>query len=116
MKFIGISRVFSTVDNQQYETIGAFWDELAEKYGRNQLRGLGYNWTENSIEYVIGLKEGEIACANCSVFLPEEGWVTVTGKTSNLAELYEKIYSDGNLQYEIETFTDNDECEITYYR
>lgn len=116
MKFIGISKVFSTIDNQQFETIGAFWDELSKKYGRSKLRGLGYNWTKDSIEYVIGLKEGEIEHANCSVTLPDEGWLTVQGKTSNLGKLYEKIYLNGVLQYEIETFSDHDECEIKYYR
>lgn len=116
MEFIGISKVFSTTDNQQFETIGAFWDELSKKYGRSRLRGLGYHWTENSIEYVIGLKEGEIEQANCSVTLPDKGWLTIQGKTSNLRRLYEQIYLNGALKYEIETFSDNDECEIKYYR
>ena len=93
-----------------------FWDELSKKYGRSKLRGLGYNWTKNSIEYVIGLKECEIENANCSVTLPDEGWITVQGKTFNLKKLYEQIYLNGVLKYEIETFSDNDECEIKYYR
>ena len=54
MIFEGISRVFSTVNEQQYETIGAFWDELSAQYGLENLRGLGYNWTPDTIEYVIG--------------------------------------------------------------
>ncbi len=29
MLFKGIGRTFSTENDQQYETIGAFWDELA---------------------------------------------------------------------------------------
>ena len=57
MKFIGISRVFSTINNEQYKTIGTFWDELSEEYGMENLRGLGYNWTDDTIEYVIGLKD-----------------------------------------------------------
>ena len=56
----GIGRTFSTEKDQQYETIGAFWDELAAKYGRVNLQGLGYGWKERSIEYVIGLIDGEI--------------------------------------------------------
>lgn len=116
MKFVGISKVFSTIDNQQIETIGAFWDELSKKYGRSKLRGLGYNWTDDSIEYVIGLKEGKIEYANCSVTLPDEGWLTVRGKTSDLGKLYEQIYLSGSLQYEIEIFFEHDECEIKYYR
>ena len=41
MLFKGIGRTFSTENDQQYETIGAFWDELAAKYGRANLQGLG---------------------------------------------------------------------------
>jgi len=43
MIFIGISRIFSTECDEQYETIGAFWDELSGKYGKSNLRGLGYS-------------------------------------------------------------------------
>ena len=28
MKFVGIRRVFSTENEEQYITIGAFWDEM----------------------------------------------------------------------------------------
>lgn len=116
MYFYGLSKTFSTKNNLQYETIGSFWNELSEKYGIDNLKGLGYHWTSDSIEYVIGLKKGIIDNANCSVELPDNGWVTVHGKTENLSLLYEKIYMDGNIKYEIETFTDHGECEIMYYR
>lgn len=116
MVFIGISKVFSTKDNRQYETIGAFWDELSKEYGRENLRGLGYNWTTDTIEYVIGLKSGDIDNANCSVVLPNSGWIAVKGKTAELDMIYQEIYADGVLTYEIETFTDEGECEILYYR
>lgn len=116
MIFSGISKTFSTEGNGQFNEIGAFWDELSTKYGRCHLRGLGYHWTENTIEYVIGLKEGIIGGANCSVELPDENWIRVCGKTSELDKIYEKIYLDGNLKYEIEAFTDDGKCEILYYR
>ncbi len=116
MIFQGIGRVFSTEDQRQYETIGAFWDELARIYGRDNLRGLGYNWTENTIEYVIGLKEGVIEGGNCAVELPDSGWKTVREKTENLSLIYAAIYKDGSLAYEIETFTDAGDCEIQYWR
>ncbi len=116
MIFQGISRVFSTENEQQYETIGAFWDELTRIYGLESLRGLGYNWTERSIEYVIGLKEGVIEGCNCSVELPDAGWKTVRGKTENLSQIYDEVYRDGKLTYEIETFTDDGGCEIQYWR
>lgn len=116
MKFIGVSRVFSTENDGQYNTIGAFWDELSERYGLENLRGLGYNWTENTIEYVIGLKEGTIDRADCEAELPDTGWVTVKGKTAELDRIYGRIYEEGRLTYEIETFTEDGECEISYFR
>lgn len=116
MRFTGISRVFSTENDMQYGTIGAFWDEMAGKYGLENLRGLGYNWTENSIEYVIGLKEGTVDRANCEAELPDGGWTAVRGKTADLAQIYSRIYEDGSLTYEIETFTEAGDCEILYCR
>ena len=34
----------------------------------------------------------------------------------NLKQIYDEIYKDGVLQYEIETFDENGNCEISYYR
>ncbi len=116
MTFFGISKVFSTENNRQYETIGEFWNGLSMIYGIRNLRGLGYNWTEKTMEYVIGLKQGIIDNANCSVELPDDNWSCVSGKTSELGAIYDKIYADGKLTYEIEMFTENGECEIMYYR
>ena len=116
MLFKGISRVFSTVNEEQYQTIGAFWDEMSGIYGLENLRGLGYNWTKDTIEYVIGLKEGTVDRANCEVALPDGGWTTVRGRTDDLGRIYDRIYADGRLTYEIETFTEEGDCEIRYYR
>lgn len=116
MEFTGISRTFSTVGEQQYKTIGAFWDEMSAIYGMENLRGLGYGWTDTTIEYAIGLKDGVIEGANCKVKLPDDSWVTVTGKTSELGKMYNEIYRDGALKYEIETFDDDGNCVIMYCR
>ena len=94
MLFKGIGRTFSTENNQQYDTIGAFWDELAVKYGRVNLQGLGYGWKERSIDYAIGLIDGEIDGADRVVKLPDTGWVTVRGRTADLGKMYEKIYQE----------------------
>ena len=116
MLFKGIGRSFSTENDQQYETIGVFWDELAVKYGRVNLQGLGYGWKARSIEYVIGLIDEEIDGENRTVTLPDMGWVTVRGRTAELGKTYEQIYQEGRLEYEIERFTDSGDCEIMYCR
>ena len=116
MKFIGISRVFSLVNEDQYNTIGAFWDELALLYGLENLQGLGYNWIGNFMEYVIGLKDGIIDGYNVEIELPNYDWKIVNGRTDNLKNIYDEIYKNGSLIYEIETFNENGECLIKYYR
>ena len=67
MKFIGIRKVFSTKNEEQYSTIGAFWDEISAIYGRENLMGLGCNWTSDSIEYVMALKNGIIEGADYEI-------------------------------------------------
>ncbi len=116
MLFKGLGRTLSTENDHQFETIGAFWDELAAKYDRANLQGLGYGWTEQSIEYVIGLIDGEIDRADRAVELPDSGWDMVRGQTADLGEIYERIYQEGRLKYEIERFNDNGDCEIMYCR
>lgn len=116
MNFIGIGRTFSTVGEAQYDTIGAFWDELSARYGLEKLRGLGHNWTKDTMDYVIGLKEGEIEGWDTAVPLPDTGWVQREGRTEKLADLYEEIYRDGPLRYEIESFDSAGNCCIRYTR
>ena len=116
MIFNGISKVFKLTHEEQYETIGQFWDELALIYGLENLRGLGYKWENDEISYAIGLKNGDIEGYNLSISLPDEGWVNANGKTEHLKELYDEIYKGGRLTYEIETFFEDGRCEISYYR
>ncbi len=116
MTFHGISKVFSTQNADQYNTIGAFWDEMSDRYGLENLQGLGYNWAQNTIEYAIGLKDGVIENANCTVELPDAGWETAKGKTEDLSQIYSIIYEKGPLSYEIETFDNDGSCEIKFIR
>jgi len=127
MIFCGISRKFSTVNDGQYQTIGEFWDFCSSIYGRENLKGLGYNWTPDSIEYVIGRKDDSEmdderiaakypdAVSKC-VLLPEMGWKRYSGRTEQLGELYGEIYADGSLSYEIEMFSDDGSCEVQVTR
>ena len=116
MIFEGVSREFSLKNEEQYNTIGAFWDEMAALYGLENLLGLGYNWHGAQMSYAIGLKRGRIKDANVSIVLPDDGWICAEGETNNLKELYDEIYKDGALLYEIETFFEDGRCQIWYYR
>ena len=116
MIFKGISRDFDLTDEQQYETIGQFWDEMTELYGLENLRGLGYVWQGNTLSYAIGLKDGDIEGCNVHIHLPDDGWETVNGQTDYLKAIYDNIYQDGRLQYEIEEFFEDGTCVIKYYR
>lgn len=116
MLFSGISKKFSLTNEDQYNTIGKFWDDMAEIYGLENLQGLGYLWKDNCIYYAIGLKVGVIKDYNIQLELPDDNWIEVRGQTQNLKELYDEIYKKGPLMYEIETFNEEGNCVIKYYR
>ena len=116
MIFKGITRSFSLKNEDQYNTIGAFWDEMEALYGLENLLGLGYKWQNGKIEYAIGLKNGDIKDYNLTIELPDNDWVTVKGKTDNLKQIYNEIYISGALTYELESFFNSGDCIIKYYR
>ena len=116
MIFIGVSKSFSLENEDQYNTIGAFWDEMSLIYGLENLQGLGYEWKDGKIYYAIGLKFGNIPESNFCIELPNHGWNIVDGKTDDLKNIYDEIYKKGPLKYEIETFTLDGDCQIKYYR
>ncbi|MBQ7323853.1 MAG: hypothetical protein IJW96_04750 [Clostridia bacterium] len=116
MLFKVISIEFSLRNEDQYNTIGAFWDEMALLYGLENLQGLGYKWAGDKIFYAIGLKIGDIKNYNLCIELPDANWSIVEGETENLREIYDEIYKFGALKYEIETFSESGKCQIKYYR
>ena len=116
MVFKGISKEFSLFNDDQYNTIGDFWDEMALLYGLENLQGLGYKWADNKIFYAIGLRGGDIENYNLCIELPDTDWIVVNGETENLKEIYDEIYKFGSLLYEIETFSEDGKCQIKYYR
>ena len=116
MIFRGIKRTFSLLGEDQYNTIGEFWDEMSVVYGLENLRGLGYNWHGTTMEYAIGLKNGDIKDYNFSIDLPDSGWTVAEGETDNLKQMYDEIYKSGALDYEIESFSESGKCRIEYYR
>ena len=93
MIFIGISKEFSLENEEQYNTIGDFWDELSNDYGLENLQGLGYKWENNKIFYAIGLKNGIIKDANFQIELPDNGWYVYNGETDNLKVIYDAAHA-----------------------
>lgn len=120
MIFKGYSKVFSTINNKQYDLIGEFWDEMSFKYDLEDLRGLGFNWTETTIEYVIGLKNNKKFQNNNyewkEIELPDGNWEITEGKTGDLEKIYNNIYKISSLKYEIEMFYKDGTCKIVYIR
>ena len=107
MRFCGISRTFSTENEIQYENIGQYWDDFASLYGREAIKGLGFNWAEHSIEYVLGTIDHA---------LPDSGWKAYAGQTEDLSDMYGEIYQEGPLKYEIESFFEDGSCSLEIYR
>ncbi len=128
MRFCGISRTFSTENEIQYENIGQYWDDFASLYGREAIKGLGFNWAEHSIEYVLGtidhalpfdmekLREKYPDCVYKEVELPDSGWKAYAGQTEDLSDMYGEIYQEGPLKYEIESFFEDGSCSLEIYR
>ena len=116
MVFTGISKTFSLRNEDQYNTIGAFWEDMEAVYGTESLIGLGYKWSNGFIHYAIGLKSGEIENANLRLELPDDGWTTVEGLTEDLKAIYDEIYKDGVLRLELKEFTPDGRCKIRYLR
>ena len=116
MLFFGISKEFSLKNEEQYNTIGDFWDEMSDIYGLENLCGLGYKWEDGKIFYAIGLKNGKINNYNFEIELPDNGWNIYKGLTDYLKNIYDEIYLNGPLKYEIEYFYNNGNCLIKYYR
>ena len=116
MIFYGISRIFSLVNEEQYYTIGTFWDEITEIHGLENLIGLGYEWSGNEIKYAIGLKKGIIDGYNLAIELSDCGCKTVHGNTDSLKEIYAEVYKSGALTYALEKFYNDGSCCIGYYR
>lgn len=90
MRFTGIAKEFSLLNENQYNTIGGFWNEMASLYGLENLQGLGYKWENNKIFYAIGLKIGDIKDYNICIELPDTDWTIVNGETKSLKKFMMK--------------------------
>lgn len=54
MRFYWISKRFSFIDNKQYEDIGCYFDYFAIIYGLENIKRLGLNRDNDSLEDIIG--------------------------------------------------------------
>jgi GrpB-like predicted nucleotidyltransferase (UPF0157 family)/nitroreductase len=128
MIFKGIEIRFICKNNEQYETIGAFWDYMKRIFPDKQLRGLGYNWSDDCLSYVIGdynqtlifntkeITQQYPSAKYMEIMLPDDGWQTYSCRIEKLGYLYEEIYKDGALDYEIEEIHANGDCKISIIR
>ena len=54
MEAYGILVRFSCKNNEQYESIGKFWDLMSLQHPKPDLVGVGCGWREDSLDYLIG--------------------------------------------------------------
>ena len=128
MKFTGVLRNFDCSNNKQFTDIGEFWDFMSKIVNKNELKGLGFNWKNNHLDYIIGdLKDkcdypmdlilntypnSKIV----TVDLPNNGWEIHEGKIKDIKSIYEKIYEDGQLDYEIEEIDTKGNFKVSILR
>jgi len=127
MIFTGVKIRFDCTNSQQYKNIGDFWKYMTDNYPKIALKGVGYNWSKNSFDYIIGdfvaprfnmnkIREVFPDADFFEVVLPDKGWKVYTGKRNELSKLYDEIYKDGTLDYEIEEFFPNGDCKVSICR
>ena len=128
MKFTGVLRRFDCSNNKQFNDIGEFLDLMSKIIDKNEIKGLGFNWQNNHLDYIIGdLKEEfnysiDIILKTyptskiVTVDLPDNGWKIYQGKLKDIKNIYEKIYRDGPLDYEIEEIDTKGNFKVSILR
>ena len=127
MTFRGIKIRFDCANNQQYKTIGEFWNFMNGLYPNEILKGVGCNWYDDGLDYIIGdftpynydmrvIKGHYNNAEYVEINLPDKGWQVYHCKLDALSNLYEEIYKDGALQYEIEEIKADGNCVISIIR
>ena len=128
MIFNGIKIRFDCKNNQQYKTIGNFWEYMRSSYPNYILKGVGCNWHDDCMDYIIGdfspsnhydmdvITKKYPTAEYIEINLPDEGWRVYHCRLSELSKLYEEIYTDGVLKYEIEEMKLDGNCVISIIR
>ena len=128
MIFKGIKIRFDCTNNQQYKTIGEFWKYMIGMYPNDTLKGVGCNWYDDCLDYIIGdfaithnydmriITDYYPNAEYVEINLPDEGWQIYHCELDELSNLYEEIYKDGALEYEIEEIKSDGNCVISIIR
>lgn len=125
LTFIGIGKKFSIIGEDQYNTIGRFWDLMSDFTNKDDLIGFGCNWTKTDMEYYIGfihdidyrniLNNLNFKMKNLKIKkfkLDTKDWILYKGKTKNINKMYDFIWTDKVVTSELEFFTNNGNCYL----
>lgn len=105
MKFYGVRKVVGCDSNySQFLAIDDFWDQMIAKYPGMAFLCLGFNWGQDSFEYCIGKLDDNWAEDLESIEIPDDGWreFECPRNDDEITEMYQQIWNDGKLDYEIE--------------
>ena len=128
MIFKGVKIRFDCKNNQQFTGIGEFWKHMRDLYPNDSLKGVGCNWDNDCLDYIIGdfvTARNYNMCATIECYpnaeyveidLPDKGWQIYHCRINELASLYDEIYKDGALDYEIEEIDAYGNCKISILR
>ncbi|MBP3704146.1 MAG: hypothetical protein J6I98_01310 [Clostridia bacterium] len=115
----GVQLRVSCKNGEQYDVLGAFWDEVRKYHPKMLLVGIGHSWENDTFCYLIGKEGGlpektvEKVCErfpeadSVRLKVPDGHWDVYRGRLEWLDEMYEEIYKDGPLIYEMERIHEN---------
>lgn len=119
-----------SVDNkEQYAKIARFWETVEEYVDCKYLQGYGTDWSnDNGEEFLYGIifvdgtlsqevinavrKEIPNIKVDNSFLIPARYSETFEGKTADIEGLYDKIWSIGPVEHELEEFSSDGNCKI----
>ncbi len=132
MKYKGYKIRVRCIDWEQEQFIGAFWDYISPYTSKENIIGLGMNWTDDYLyfDYALGVIDDEntlqklnsinftnsgFSVEYIEIELPSlEEWTSFKGKTANLKEIYDVDIDCYNKKYdyELEYIDGNGNLEI----
>lgn len=129
MIFRGIKVTFLLENERQYVDIAKFWSIMEKYYDVNKLSGLGFNWTDTTMDYVIGFRDNSMTAAELDKIkpyfrsaeyviklLPKDNWKKHIGHVSQIKEKYNELWKAGAIKYEIETFDEEGNMKLLIHR